>query len=110
VTTGASKVHAASTGAVTTGEVFRTARAEAVSAAVSTAGRAPASPPVAAFAAVGPNIETISPDDAATTAVRRPTVPIWSEAAEASSVSGVDGRRAARWRARVVLTVTRCLS
>ena len=41
------------------------------SAAVSTAGRAPASPPVAALADE-PSIETTSPDVPTTTAVRRP--------------------------------------
>ncbi len=56
--------------------------------------------------AAAPIIETMRPEDAATTAVRRPTLDIWSDAAWAMVLSGVMGRRAARWRARVVLTVT----
>jgi hypothetical protein len=69
-----STVHVASAGDVTMGAVSSTARAEAVRAAVSTAGRAPASPAVADAGEL--SIETTSPDEAATTAVRRPTVPI----------------------------------
>src|SRR5690606_15332667 len=105
-------VNAASAATVTAGAASRAWRACAVRALRSTALSFPdaLSTGAAVAGAAAPIIETMRPDEAATTAVRRPAVDIWVDAAWAIELSGVTGRRAARWRARVVLTVTLCLS
>src|SRR5690606_33465108 len=109
VISGTSKVHAASTGTETTGEVASAARAWAVSAETSTAGKALVGPSAGA-AEAGSAIVMTSPPEAATTAERRPTTARVPVAAEAMSSSGVKGRRAERCLARWGLTVTRYLS
>jgi hypothetical protein len=89
-----STVQVASAATVTAGAVLSAARACAVSAETSTELSAGLLEEGAAVAAPVPMNETRRPDDAATTAVRRPMTAALPVAELTSVVSGVIGRRA----------------
>src|SRR5690606_19127281 len=91
-----------SAGTDTVGETLRAARAWLLSEETSTCGRAEYSASGAAIAELAAMLNA-RPDEAATKMLRRAAGPV---TARLSVVSGVVGRHAARWRARVGLAVT----